>query len=89
MLCTALHDRKRVLSLTPASVTCQAFSPDGETLISGSDDMQIIFWDWQSSALNIVSCYAMSLAMTAPEADVRCRITLSWQHALLEHRGAC
>jgi len=32
------------------SATCQAFSPDGETLISGSDDMQIIFWDWQSSA---------------------------------------
>ena len=37
--------------LTPTrSATFQAFSPDGETLISGSDDMQIIFWDWQSSA---------------------------------------
>ena len=32
-------------------VHVQAFTPDGETLLSGSDDCRIILWDWERRAV--------------------------------------
>lgn len=38
---------ERILDGHDGCVNTVHFSPDGQLLVSGSDDMQICFWDWQ------------------------------------------
>src|SRR4029079_18871840 len=43
-----------VLEKHKKPVTCLAFSPDGKTLLSGSQDQKVIAWDWKKGSMDFI-----------------------------------
>lgn len=45
-------------------VNTVSFTPSGETLISGSDDLRLIMWDWQRGEYPLPQCYVLGFFAT-------------------------
>jgi WD repeat-containing protein 42A len=50
----SLQRREKTLAGHEGCVNAVYFTPDGSGLISGSDDLQLIVWDWQNGACRAV-----------------------------------
>jgi WD40 repeat protein len=55
---------KRTLVLLQTHVTALAFSPDGKTLVSGSDDRMVRLWDMESGKRRILEGHSQSVTAT-------------------------
>jgi DDB1- and CUL4-associated factor 8 len=43
--------KQQELTAHAGCVNTVTFSPDGEQLLSGSDDLQIVIWDWKAGMI--------------------------------------
>jgi WD40 repeat protein len=48
-----LQRRENTLTGHSGCVNTVCFTPDGSRLISGSDDLHLIIWDWQNGACSV------------------------------------
>ena len=46
-------ERARTLEKHSGSVNTVSFNADGDILVSGSDDREITFWDWETGSVKL------------------------------------